>query len=543
MYLPDLDEHRLIVSDTYRNDPNYTIDRTVEENYGAEVRTSGSITLTEDWPTAPFGLIDGGPIMIPEAPPLDDIGNYSKLVDLTFNENTSWILLQPNQVNLDESTGTWSTGDFSYRPEYAAPASKYSSKVVSVDGNVLNVVRGYPGAESSPLAVTVLAHSEEGLLVKSEALGSYYLIVTDDIRTDPNFTFVSEDQTTTLVTGSLVLTPDYATSPFDLPPVCFAEGTLIATPEGERRVESLAIGDLVLTASGAARPATWIGQMLIRPSRYPDPSVAQPVRVTVGAFGPGVPMRDLRLSPGHAVYVDGVLVPVGHLVNGATIVQEAVESVRYFHIELDSHDVLLAEGLPCESYLDDGNRRSFANGGESIELYGRLDPKSWDDACAPLVAGGPQLVAIRETLHARAEALGWMKTEVADLAIEADGVNILPVLAEGNRYRFDLPAASSLILRSNSAVLAHVVPTIGDGRLLGVAVADLHIDGEPVDLDAALFGKGFLAVERHEGIGWRWTNGAGVLALDAVGPTTLDLTLAMVAPSWKRAQPILRIAA
>ncbi|MDF0491402.1 Hint domain-containing protein [Sphingomonas sp. H39-1-10] len=348
-----------------------------------------------------------------------------------------------------------------------------------------------------------------------------------------------------LVLGTNGIEPDAADITFDKDPsvFCFAEGTRIATASGLVAVETLAIGDLALTASGEARPVKWIGQLVARPSRHRRPHEVNPVRVTADAFGPGLPERDVRLSPGHAVYVDGVLVPVGHLVNGATIVQEAVEQIRYFHIELDSHDVLLAEGLPCESYLDDGNRRSFANGGESVELHGRLDPKSWDDACAPLVAGGPQLVAIRETLHARAEELGWTRTEDADLVFEADGVSILPVRIDGNRYRFVLPAASTLVLKSNSAVLAHVMPALGDGRLLGVAVADLHIDGEPVDLDAALFGKGFLAVERHEGIGWRWTNGAGVLALDAVGPTTLDLTLAMVAPSWKRAQPILRIAA
>ncbi len=106
-----------------------------------------------------------------------------------------------------------------------------------------------------------------------------------------------------------------------------------------------------------------------------------------GAFGDGLPIRDLILSPGHAVFVDGVLVPVGPLVNGATIVQEEVESVRYFHVELDAHDVILAEGLPCESYLDDANRETFANSPQHTALHGRLDPGELGEG---LRAGGAE---------------------------------------------------------------------------------------------------------------------------------------------------------
>ena len=117
---------------------------------------------------------------------------------------------------------------------------------------------------------------------------------------------------------------------------CFAEGVLLATSHGERAVESFTAGELVLTASGAMRAIKWIGETFVRPNRHPRAHHVQPVRVRAGAFGPGLPLRDLRLSPGHAIYVDGVLVPVGLLVNGATIVQEEVESIRYFHVELDS---------------------------------------------------------------------------------------------------------------------------------------------------------------------------------------------------------------
>lgn len=325
--------------------------------------------------------------------------------------------------------------------------------------------------------------------------------------------------------------------------VCFAEGTRIETADGMVAVEDLAQGRLVRTASGALRPVQWIGQMLSRPDRHPRPWEVQPVRVTAHAFGPGLPAREVRLSPGHAVFVDGVLVPVGNLVNGATIVQEAVNQIRYFHVELESHDVLLAEGLPCESYLDDGNRTSFANAAGFTDLHGRLDPKSWDHACAPLVAAGPQLTALQLRLHARAEQLGWTRSEAADLRIEADGTAIMPVHEEGNRFWFLVPAARALVLRSNHGVLAQLVPGLGDGRKLGVAVAELRIDGAAVDLDAPMFGAGFYPAERHEALGWRWTDGAAQVHHALAAPAMIEVALAMVAPSWVRRAPALRVVA
>ncbi len=256
-----------------------------------------------------------------------------------------------------------------------------------------------------------------------------------------------------------------------------------------------------------------------------------------------LPEHDVRLSPGHAVYVDGVLVPVGHLVNGATIVQEAVKQIRYFHVELDSHDVLLAEGLPCESYFDDGNRSAFSNADVATGLYGRIDPKSWDNACAPMVADGPQLDTVREHLHAQAEAIGWQKCEDADLVIEADGVAVDAAAALGQPLLV-LGAGGEDLRRTfqprRSA--ARDAETQG-GRQLGVAVAEMRVDGVAIDLDSDAFGKGFYGVERHEPHGWRWTNGAAEMKLDGRQPVMIEIAVIMVAPSWKRAKPALRIIA
>jgi ELWxxDGT repeat protein len=143
---------------------------------------------------------------------------------------------------------------------------------------------------------------------------------------------------------------------------CFVTGTLIATPDGQRPVETLRKGDLVLTHAGQARPVNWVGLRHLDLTQHPAPQAACPVRITAGALADGIPARDLRVSPEHAMYLQGGLVPARFLVNGATILRETdCRRVTYHHIELETHDILLAEGAPSESYLDTGNRGLFEN--------------------------------------------------------------------------------------------------------------------------------------------------------------------------------------
>jgi hypothetical protein len=148
---------------------------------------------------------------------------------------------------------------------------------------------------------------------------------------------------------------------------CYAAGSAILTTRGEVAVEHLRVGDLVPgLASGRLRRVRWIGRRHIRS--------AAAVRVCANAFGREQPHRDLLLSPDHAVWAGGALIPVRHAVNGASVVRERAGKVTYFHIELADehsaalHDVLLADGLPAESYLDTGNRGAFEH---EFSLYAR----------------------------------------------------------------------------------------------------------------------------------------------------------------------------
>jgi hypothetical protein len=121
-----------------------------------------------------------------------------------------------------------------------------------------------------------------------------------------------------------------------------------------------------------------------------------------GAFGGDLPRRHLLLSPDHAVFVDDVLIPVRCLINGTTITQVERKIVEYYHVELPRHDVLLAEGLAAESYLDAGDRGNFANGGTAVRLHADFASRVWEaQGCAPLVVSGAVLAAVRRRLARR----------------------------------------------------------------------------------------------------------------------------------------------
>jgi hypothetical protein len=187
---------------------------------------------------------------------------------------------------------------------------------------------------------------------------------------------------------------------------CFLSGTHISAGRGDVRIESLAVGELVQTNSAGFVSVKWIGRRRIDCLRHPDPRKVWPVRIRSGAFGEGLPRRDLWLSPDHAVYADDVLIPIKHLINGMTIEQIPMDEVTYYHIELDQHDVLFAEGLPAESYLDTGDRSKFTNGSGPITLHPDFSVRMWEAmGCAPLVVTGPVLTSVRTRLLQRAAHL------------------------------------------------------------------------------------------------------------------------------------------
>lgn len=279
---------------------------------------------------------------------------------------------------------------------------------------------------------------------------------------------------------------------FDVSLACFAKGTLIRTPNGERAIETLAEGDLVLTAAGEEKAVRWVGHRSLRFSDISHDLDALPVRISADAFGPGLPFADLLVSPGHAMAFDmlgTVLVPAKSLINGSTIRQVAVEGVTYYHVELEEHDVIVANGVGAESFINVGNRSFFANMA-AVDLMAKPDDASRTlvDYCAPFHAEGVIVDAIR---------------------LDVDGAIVTPHIRD-TVAKFLVPADARSIRILSDANIPAFVGINGDRRMLGVCIEKMTLsDGFSGERDIAMsdarLSEGFHDFEHEEG--QRWTNG------------------------------------
>jgi hypothetical protein len=166
---------------------------------------------------------------------------------------------------------------------------------------------------------------------------------------------------------------------------CFLSGTRILTAEGERNIEALAVGDLLPTVLGGLRPVQWIGRYRYKKS---DPSKpwaenALPVRIARSALASNAPHADLYVTAAHALLIDDVLVPAELLINETTITryEPQGDEVEFFHVKLESHDVIYAEGVPAETLLN--VEESAVNFAEYFRLYGM--PASEETPCVPVI--------------------------------------------------------------------------------------------------------------------------------------------------------------
>ena len=336
---------------------------------------------------------------------LNDGGTESGTLTINgriFDLNTD-LSGQATTVNLSGSTPTAFTYDVQSLNGTGPATGTVDWKIVSGANGPLPT--DFTGATSGTLtfsATTVSSDESFSIEVAADAAAPR----------DESFTVELLDPSTGNVLGSLT---SLSQSIVNLDaPACFAAGTAIRTLRGDIAVEHLIVGDHVLTVTGDWRPVTWLGLRAVDCTRHPRPAAVYPVRIRAGAFSPGVPVRDLLLSPDHAIYTEGVLIPVKHLVNGTSIAPIPVARVTYFHVELDRHDVLLAEGLACESYLDTGDRAAFLQGGDAVALHPAWGCEARDIALlaegliyAPLRVTGTEVARARAALPDKLPSLEW----------------------------------------------------------------------------------------------------------------------------------------
>lgn len=196
---------------------------------------------------------------------------------------------------------------------------------------------------------------------------------------------------------------DDALPTFNTIPFCFLAGTRIATPGGAVAIETLKVGDPVLTPTGETRAVKWLFVQTVC-TLFADPLGVAPIRIRTGALGCALPARDLLVSADHALLLDGVLVQAGALVNGATITRERdlPERFAYYHVELGDHALILAEGVPAETFVDNAGRRAFDNWRDYEAIHG--DGEAIRELDLPRIKSPRQLPASLRALIAVKDA-------------------------------------------------------------------------------------------------------------------------------------------
>jgi VCBS repeat-containing protein len=302
--------------------------------------------------------------------------------------------------------------------------------------------------------------------------------------------------------------PTFSNIEVDTGIACYCRGTLIEVARGQKSVEALNIGDKVRTASGALRPIKWIGRRSYAGRFIMGRSDILPICIKAGALADNVPARDLWVSPNHAMYLSGVLIEAKDLVNGVSIAQTAqVESVEYFHIELETHDVIIAEGALSETFIDDDSRGMFHNACEYETLY-QKERSAPAHYCAPRLNEGYEVEAVRGRLALRA---GLVRADNApQLGALRGYIDLVsPTGIAGWAQNSDVPDAPVCL------------DIFTGGELIGQVLASAHRE----DLKRAGLGSG-----RH---GFTFTPPAGTV----FSPEAVEVRRSLDGAALKRSRP------
>lgn len=318
---------------------------------------------------------------------------------------------------------------------------------------------------------------------------------------------------------------------------CFLTNTLIRMLNGPVAVQDVRPGDTVMVRNGDAfvpSKVKWVGKnkAVVRADAAYADEAGYPVLIVKDALADGVPFKDLRVTPEHCLFIDGQFIPARMLVNGRSIRYDTNYAVYdYYHIETEDHSVIEADGVLTETYLDTGNRASFARVDGSDVVTGYFEAsKNWIyDAAAPLATSREVVEPVYQLLVERSKglALGDLVTDAATWSDDANlhleteaGSSIRAIKQNGNTMSFMLPpGVQKVFIASRTSRPVDVIGAfVDDRRELGVQIAKIdllsgagtfsissHLETETLE--------GWASLENNEA---RWTSGRALVDLSAV---------------------------
>jgi len=313
---------------------------------------------------------------------------------------------------------------------------------------------------------------------------------------------------------------------------CYLPGSMIRTPEGEKAVETLAIGDELVvwdpaSASEKVEAIVWVGtrKIVVQPHLADDLS-NYPVRILKDALSDGVPYKDMLITAEHCLFFEGKFVPARMLVNGRSIFYDRdLTTFDVYHVETAQHSVLIADGALSESFLDTENHKIFRQSGKVASLRPARALTWVEDAAAPLATDRAFVEPLFRQIEARSVLAGHdsqvpARTMVndADLYLETENRTVIRQIRENNgRVMFMIPAGveSVRIVSNASRPCDAVGPFVDDRRTLGVLVGDVRLfeGNTTTTLTAHLQDADLSGWNNVEDGTMRWTGGNALLNL------------------------------
>lgn len=343
-------------------------------------------------------------------------------------------------------------------------------------------------------------------------------------------------------TVSTALAGQYSSGPIDIMDdgaggikvqVCFLAGTLIHTPSGLIPVQSLHVGDDILTWCPVKNLSTitrlvWVGtkHCNVRPE-LADDEAGYPVRILKNSLSDGVPFKDLLITGEHCLLLHGKFVPARMLVNGRSIFfDKTILSYDYYHIETAQHAVVMADGALTESYLDTGNRGSFSKQNKVVSIDKAVSRNlTWADAAAPLDVSRDFVEPIFNAISTRAEqgklparTLPVVLTQDMNLHLTIDNGSVIRPVREVNGHAvFVLPPdVETVRIVSNISRPSDVIgPFVDDRRALGILIGDITLfqGGTPYAVTEHLTDASLTGWHTIEEPNARWTAGSALLPM------------------------------